>query len=72
VDFLVSIHNLHSQAAVAKLGAVREGVLRNRWQLPSGSVVDAVSYSVVPGDWAGVKGGLEARVGGVPPLTSRQ
>lgn len=61
VEFLVSIHNLHSQAAVAKLGAVREGVLRNRWQLPSGKVVDAVCFSVVPGDWERIKVGLTRR-----------
>ncbi len=64
VEFLVSVHNLHSQAAVTKLGAVREGVLRNRWQLPSGKVVDAVCFSVVPGDWEKVREGLRRRVGG--------
>mgnify|MGYP000110485179 CR=1 FL=1 len=63
VEFLVSVFNLHSQAAVTKLGAVREGVLRNRWQLPSGKVVDAVCYSVVPEDWPRVKAGLKKRVG---------
>lgn len=62
VEFLVSVFNLHSQAAVTKLGAVREGVLRNRWQLPSGKVVDAVCFSVVPGDWGRVKKELEERL----------
>ncbi len=35
VEFLVSTRNLRSQAAVAKLGATREGVLRKRWVVPA-------------------------------------
>lgn len=62
VDFLVSIHNQQSQAAVAKLGATREGVLRNRWRLPDGTVCDAVSYSVTREDWPVIKPGLLERV----------
>lgn len=35
VEFLVSTRNLRSQRAVAKLGATREGVLRQRWVVPT-------------------------------------
>jgi ribosomal-protein-alanine N-acetyltransferase len=55
VEYLVRLDNLRSQAAVAKLGAVREGVLRNHTITPDGTLVDYVSYSVIPTDWPRVK-----------------
>jgi RimJ/RimL family protein N-acetyltransferase len=54
--------NLASQGAIAKLGAVREGVLRSHRITHTGFVRDTVMYSVVPADWASVRVGLEARI----------
>lgn len=61
--------NLHSQRAIAKLGAVREGVLRNQRIVPSGPepdaapmVRDTVVFSILPGEWAGVREGLLRRM----------
>jgi N-acetyltransferase len=62
VEFLVSTRNLRSQAAVAKLGAVREGVLRSRWVAPDGTPRDVVCFSVIAEEWPGVRAGLERRV----------
>jgi RimJ/RimL family protein N-acetyltransferase len=61
--------NLHSQRAIAKLGAVREGVLRNARIMPPALgradpvVRDWVIFSVLEHEWPGVKAGLEARLG---------
>lgn len=64
VEYLVSVLNIRSQRAVAKLGAVREGVLRNRWVQPSGDVRDCVVFSVTHTEWPGVRDGLVQRLRG--------
>jgi len=58
--------NLHSQRAIAKLGAKLEGTLRNHMVLPDGHYRDAVMYSITHEEWPIVKAGLEARLGYVP------
>ncbi len=58
--------NLHSQAAIAKLGAKKEGVLRKHVILPDGYIRDTVMFSITEEDWPRVKAGLEARLGYVP------
>jgi RimJ/RimL family protein N-acetyltransferase len=69
VQLTTGTSNEHSQAAIAKLGAVREGVLRKTRVLPGGpdgagpaSMGDAVMYSIVDDEWPGVKRRLEARM----------
>ncbi len=63
--------NLHSQAAIAKLGAVREGVLRDSRIMPVSIirpepvVRDWVIFSVLAREWLGVKANLEARLSGM-------
>ncbi|MBX3357460.1 MAG: GNAT family N-acetyltransferase [Phycisphaeraceae bacterium] len=60
--------NMHSQAAIAKLGAVREGVLRKARIMPAAldrtepAVRDWVHYSIVDDEWLGVKAQLERRL----------
>lgn len=54
--------NLRSQAAIAKLGATREGVLRRHIVMPDGFVRDTVMFSVVRSEWDRVKAGLLARL----------
>jgi RimJ/RimL family protein N-acetyltransferase len=61
--------NLHSQRAIAKLGAQREGVLRRHMILPDGYIRDTVMYSIIAEEWPTVKAGLEARLGYVPGPT---
>jgi RimJ/RimL family protein N-acetyltransferase len=63
--------NLHSQRAIAKLGAAREGVLRRHRVCADGFVRDSVYYSVLAGEWARVRSGLEARVRDARAATSR-
>lgn len=68
VQITTSGTNLHSQAAIAKLGAVREGVHRKARIMPVGvqrtepAVRDWVVFSILDEEWAGVKRSLEARL----------
>ncbi len=53
--------NTRSQAAIAKLGAQREGVLRRHMKREDGTFRDSVIYSVLKDEWPDVKGGLVRR-----------
>lgn len=50
--------NRRSQAAIERLGAKRDGVLRSH-QLKDGRVRDLVVYSIIAGEWPGVRANLE-------------
>ncbi len=54
--------NERSQAAIAKLGATREGVLRRHLRRADGTFRDTVVFSVLGEEWPGVRAGLLARV----------
>ena len=56
--------NTRSQAAIAKLGAQREGVLRRDKKREDGTFRDTVVFSVLADEWPGVRAGLRDRVGG--------
>ncbi len=50
--------NKRSQTAIERLGAKRDGVLRNH-QLMDGRIRDLVVYSIIASEWAGVKQNLQ-------------
>jgi RimJ/RimL family protein N-acetyltransferase len=54
--------NTRSQAAIAKLGAQREGVLRRHTKREDGTFRDLVVFSVLADEWPGVKAGLIGRL----------
>jgi RimJ/RimL family protein N-acetyltransferase len=62
VQFKVDLRNKRSQAAVAKLGAVREGVLRRDMRTWTGHMRDTVVFSIIDSEWQGVKLRLEQRL----------
>ena len=62
VKIQTDIINVRSQAAIAKLGATREGVVRRDFKRGDGTWRDSVVFSVIIDDWPQVKAGLEARV----------
>jgi RimJ/RimL family protein N-acetyltransferase len=64
VKIQTDLVNLRSQAAIAKLGATREGVLRRHMVRPDGTTRDTVVFSVTVDEWPQVRAGLLARVGG--------
>ena len=47
IEILIAVDNLASQRVAAKVGAVREGILRNRLLL-HGKIHDAVIFSSIP------------------------
>lgn len=51
VEFRVDQRNLRSQAAMKKLGAVREGVLRSDRITWTGHVRDTVLFSILKDEW---------------------
>ena len=53
VEFRVDARNARSQAAMAKLGAAREGVLRADRITWTGHVRDTVLFSILKDEWAG-------------------
>jgi N-acetyltransferase len=61
VQFKTDHENLRSQAAIAKLGAHKEGVLRAHMIRPDGTQRHSVIYSVTHEEWPRVKAGLETR-----------
>jgi RimJ/RimL family protein N-acetyltransferase len=64
VAFRVDTRNRRSQAAVAKLGAVREGVLRRDRVTWTGFIRDTAVFSILDDEWPGVKARLERRLAG--------
>jgi RimJ/RimL family protein N-acetyltransferase len=54
--------NLRSQAAIERLGAVREGALRRHIRMPDGYMRDTVYFSILADEWPTVKANLEARL----------
>ena len=54
--------NDRSQAAIAKLGATREGVLRRHLRRADGTLRDTVVFSILAEEWPGVEEGLRARI----------
>ena len=63
VELLTDSRNVRSQAAIAKLGAVREGVLRRERVTWTGHVRDSVLFAATDLDWPDVRARLERRLG---------
>jgi N-acetyltransferase len=62
VAFRVDAINARSRAAVLKLGAVQEGILRQSGITWTGRVRDAVVFSILRDEWPAVEAGLLERL----------
>lgn len=62
VQLKTDIRNERSQAAIGRLGAVREGVLRRYQRRQDSTMRDTVMFSVVSDEWPAVREGLLARL----------
>ncbi|GAO40473.1 putative acetyltransferase [Sphingomonas changbaiensis NBRC 104936] len=62
VAFKVDALNTRSRAAVSKLGAVQEGILRQDRVTWTGRVRDTVVFSVLRDEWPAVEAGLRDRL----------
>ncbi|WP_019135201.1 GNAT family N-acetyltransferase [Cellulomonas massiliensis] len=58
--------NTRSIAAIRRLGAQPEGVLRRHRRSPDGTVADTAYFSVLADEWPAVRAGLLARLAGPP------
>ena len=59
VQLKTDLRNEHSQKAIERIGAVKEGVLRNHMILPDGRFRHSVFYSILDAEWPEVKERLE-------------
>jgi len=62
VSLCTDLRNVHSQAAIEKLGAVKEGILRSHMITQGDRIRDTVSYSIIADEWPQVKERLQARL----------
>lgn len=62
VQFKTDIRNERSQAAISRLGATREGVLRCYQRRQDSTMRDTVMFSVLREEWPAVEQGLLARL----------
>ncbi len=62
VQFRVDAANARSRAAVLKLGAVQEGILRHDKITWTGRQRSTAHFSVLAGEWPAVRDGLDARL----------
>lgn len=62
VQLKTDLRNLQSQAAIERLGAHREGVLRKHMLVCDGFIRDTVMYSIIDAEWPARKAELEAKM----------
>lgn len=59
VEFKTDEENLISQKAIERLGAIKEGVIRNERIRSTGKARNAVLYSIISSEWPSIKKKLE-------------
>jgi RimJ/RimL family protein N-acetyltransferase len=62
VELKTDIRNLRSQAAIQRIGASREGVLRSHMRRSDGSLRDSALFSIIASEWPALKERLRARL----------
>ncbi|MEH0936785.1 bifunctional pyridoxamine 5'-phosphate oxidase family protein/GNAT family N-acetyltransferase [Micromonospora psammae] len=68
VAWHTDIRNTRSQAAIERLGATREGVLRMHRQRPDGSWRDTVQYAMTVDEWPNAQVSLRKRLRAAAPV----
>lgn len=58
VEFRTHYFNQQSRAAIERLGAKQDGVLRHHQIMNDGSIRDTVVYSIIAAEWPAVKSNL--------------
>ncbi|MBV1920896.1 MAG: GNAT family N-acetyltransferase [Pseudomonadales bacterium] len=62
VELKTDARNTRSQQAIERVGATREGVLRNHMVAQGGFVRDTVMYSIIKSEWPAVKENLTSKL----------
>jgi N-acetyltransferase len=60
VQLKTDLRNLRSQRAIERIGAIREGVLRDHVLMPDGYLRSSVVYSIIRPEWPEVRARLDA------------
>jgi N-acetyltransferase len=63
VEFKTDVLNKQARAALIKIGAIEEGVLRSHTLMPGGRRRDTIYYSVLREEWPCVAGQLRQKTG---------
>jgi RimJ/RimL family protein N-acetyltransferase len=63
VQIKTDSRNERSQRAIERIGAVKEGMLRNHMILPNGHIRHSIYYSIIDLEWPAVKLRLEQMLG---------
>jgi RimJ/RimL family protein N-acetyltransferase len=62
VELITDVLNEQSRAAILRLGAKQEGILRKHLTLPSGRIRDSVVFSIIDSEWPEVRAGLATKL----------
>ncbi|MCX2723010.1 GNAT family N-acetyltransferase [Roseibium salinum] len=62
VEFRTHVMNRQSRAAIERLGAKLDGILRSHQRLADGSLRDTAVYSILPHEWPAVRAGLDFKL----------
>ena len=62
VEFRTHFFNQASRAAIERLGAKQDGILRNHQIIKNGSYRDTVVYSIIENEWPAVKTNLLSKL----------
>ena len=62
VEFYTNFFNVRSRAAIERLGAKLDGILRNHRLMPDGTMRDSCVYSIIASEWPGVKRNLQYHI----------
>ena len=62
VQFTTDVLNDRSQAAILRLGATQEGIIRNERIMPNGRKRTSIRYSIIDEEWPQVRSNLEQRL----------
>ena len=63
VEFKTDVLNARSRAALRRIGAVEEGILRGHMVTASGRIRDTVYFSILEAEWPQVRHDLEQKLG---------
>jgi RimJ/RimL family protein N-acetyltransferase len=66
VEFRTHVMNRQSRAAIERLGAKLDGILRQHMVLSNGTVRDTAVYSVTAAEWPAVTANLEGLLADYP------
>lgn len=62
VQFTTDEINHKSRAAILRIGAKQEGIVRNERIMPNGRIRNSVRYSIIDTEWPSVKALLESKL----------